>query len=364
MTSSICIITLIVVRSRESEIHATFKAKTSRSFEDAAAALLSTLCDAVVHVSDNEDFQIVRPSDRLAAILLITSAESLKGTSFLANVEPEDHDRLREFLGRKNVSAGSLHITMRDVAGSSVEMQVFHTRGLDIDGNVFHVVGLKDDSEHPEQPSDFFPEDIEIPVRNQCPSIAEDSCSTASLSTIDIANDNEQLAAWINPWKPGYTIEKFSMSFTVLTGPCAPGTMFLNWVANKNEFTEWVQYFVNDVSAHSYDQVVQTEAPPLAVALKPPHQSFLGFELRARVYMVADVTRLDDEGDWEESSLRLKLTFTDIHKVRRRVEAGAVARNRNAETMLARCRGNQRNDDLAGGEQNPEEIPMRRVISL
>ncbi|CAE8582203.1 unnamed protein product [Polarella glacialis] len=88
----IFILSAIVEQSRKSELRATLEGKASKELETSVEAVLATICDAVVLLSDN--FQLLRPSPHLAGLLMRSSCSAvlMTGGNFVELLVESDRD--------------------------------------------------------------------------------------------------------------------------------------------------------------------------------------------------------------------------------------------------------------------------------
>merc|ERR1712194_936759 len=113
--------------SRDAEFLARLEAKASRNFESIADGLLSSMCDAVVHLS--KDLELSKPCEHLAALLLRSSSDMRVGFPFPNLVlDTMEKDRLSHFLSRPMSETYSICVSFRDAWGMQVKLELFHAR--------------------------------------------------------------------------------------------------------------------------------------------------------------------------------------------------------------------------------------------
>jgi len=139
-------VTASVRKSRDAEFLAMLEAKTSRNVESIAGGLLSSVCDAVVHMS--QDLRFSKPATHLATLLLRSPTTMGVGVSFAdLAFDASEKDRLTAFLERPMSDTSTVHVSLRDSWGKPVKCQLFHAQGFDIDDRPIHVVGVTEEAE-------------------------------------------------------------------------------------------------------------------------------------------------------------------------------------------------------------------------
>lgn len=276
VTFFVSISAAVVAWSRDSEFLAILEAKASRQFESTADGLLSSVCDAVVHLS--KEFQLSKPCASLAALLLRSSSDVAAGVHF-SNLafDATERERLLRFLERPISDTYSLHMSFRDSWGMPVKVELFHARGVDIHDELIHIVGVKEDSEEPRaarpgvlccspesQNSSTF-----AGIPESCISI-----STSDSSGLLIDPSCTEMAVLIDAESSGMPVLRCSPDFLSLCGPICEGPKLLQWVINRADFMGWADTAYNDLLDARDVDLVQGDvlaAQPFRIRLKLPH---------------------------------------------------------------------------------------------
>jgi len=281
----------VVALARDAEFLATLEAKASRNFESTADGLLSTMCDAVVHLST--DLCLSKPCGRLAALLLRQSTDMDSGVDF-ANLafDATEKARLIRFLERPVSDTYSLHVSFRDARDSPVKVELFHVQGVDIHDNLIHIVGVKDDSSEPPaaRPGRLrHSPDASHSNAVNC-SIPEDdiltdiSASESGVSSgLPIDTPCTEMVLHIAPEEDGLPILRCSPDFLRLCGPIREGAGLLQWVVNHRAFMDWAgTTYGNMILGHGGDVVHDDmDARPFRIRLRLPHMGPTVREVRA-----------------------------------------------------------------------------------
>lgn len=127
---------------------ANLEARLASQGRTAVDAVLSALCDAVVHV--DEGCRIVEPAPKLAGLLLREpQVGSLQGSSLVDLVMEEDRPNFASYIGREALHqeatvAPALHVRLQDARGHGVLVQLLHGRCVEVDGSCGHLLGIRD----------------------------------------------------------------------------------------------------------------------------------------------------------------------------------------------------------------------------
>jgi len=313
-------ITASVRKSRDAEFLAVLEAKTSRSVESIAGGLLSSVCDAVVHMS--RDFQFSKPAAHLATLLLRSPTTMGVGVSFVdLAADASEKDRLTAFLERPMSDTSTVHVSLKDSWGMTVKFQLFHAHGIDIDDEPIHIVGLKEDSEELRAPPEGKLRDSQvIPPCSLLAGISEDSISVSgsSSSGVLIGTECGGMTVHINPEGHGLPILQCSAEFLSLSGPLCEGAGLLQWVVNRDAFMEWAEgAYNNSMDNHEFGDSAHDEelcVAPFNVRLVLPHMGYRVREISANVLLKLDVA--EDGGSDVTPSTRTLLVLEDVVFVR------------------------------------------------
>ena len=121
--------------------------------EDAATHLLSNFCDCVVHIGPAPDFQVLEPSPRLAALLLHSDGNMLRGRNFRDFVAfEEEYDRLvLKMQGPSNVHGlgPMMNTHLKDHAGRTFAVSVSYASFRSGDVTDHFLLGINENQERP-----------------------------------------------------------------------------------------------------------------------------------------------------------------------------------------------------------------------
>ncbi|CAE8599294.1 unnamed protein product [Polarella glacialis] len=189
----ICILSVFVEQSRESELRATLEAKASKELETSVEAVLATICDAVVLLSSS--FRLLRPSPHLAGMLLGSSSSAvfMTGGNFIDLLVESDRDSFLQFMGDPSIHANMLHAHMRDANSSAVTVHFYNTQYLDLEGQPVHIIGVREDSEEnrPQPP----PQELQSSLSRQ---VVDEVWDRAHESRASSNNNNRSTASSIS----------------------------------------------------------------------------------------------------------------------------------------------------------------------
>eukprot|EP00403_Amphidinium_massartii_P020908 CAMPEP_0178393652 /NCGR_PEP_ID=MMETSP0689_2-20121128/12297_1 /TAXON_ID=160604 /ORGANISM="Amphidinium massartii, Strain CS-259" /LENGTH=547 /DNA_ID=CAMNT_0020014249 /DNA_START=158 /DNA_END=1801 /DNA_ORIENTATION=- len=271
----VCLASKSVEQGTMAGIRAEIDATRSKEFVKAAETLLSSLCEAVVHLS--EDLDIKRNCPRLSALLLHDQRwlENSSSMSFCDLMPYEDDkEAFRAFMLRSNDSEGiaqTMHTTLRDSFSLPVAVQLFHTKLVEADGNVVHLVGVRDSGGEREAPpvEDSFEEEpgigklVAVEEKQPKPAPAR-TRSVSTLSSISEGKESSDEGSCLNEFMNTYTNEsdkRLWISTSDMTiVKCSPGLLsiigqsalaggrpFMDLVRGKRQFQQDVQQISNQL---------------------------------------------------------------------------------------------------------------------
>jgi len=296
MAALVCVTSAVAESSTLQCIAAEKNAETSQAQREAALSLLSSLCDAVVHLSDS--LEIVHGYQTLAGFLLHEAKSSTHAR--LINFTSLIHDELSKaaFLAMIESAGGvryaqTLHITLRDRNSIPVAVQIFLASSSDAEGNRLWLVGVREDADEmrllqpavgkaevdkPEAAAAAAaavaapaPVQMELPTSTRLPmgarrpsaglvtglvSIVEsgvaDSSGSCSFMNLDTSSDDGEAKVWIEAVispDHGMRMLKWTPAFINIIGPSAvaQGSDFLNIVADQDDFLARFQPATNDL---------------------------------------------------------------------------------------------------------------------
>lgn len=302
---------------REERQRASLEAQMLRT----AGGLLSTICDAVVHLG--EDLRIKGPSPSLAGLLLQSSGKAFAGCLFPdLSANAAEAERVLDFLRRDEEGSGSLHASLRDSNASIVNVQLYHVRGLDVDDRVFHVVGVCEDVESFREPpaasmaATLFGQPRGWSNQTRAHGVGgglrgsqlSSSSSTSSQESEMTMHLNEHVTLYFRPFVDDFPVEQSSAGCAAV-GLCTPGENLCDFVKGKSEeFVECVQNLVNEWST---SRAVDTSYRVDSLRLRPPRLRQARVELRVQVELSMDHNAgIEDPKAWT-----VKACLYDIKKV-------------------------------------------------
>ncbi|CAE8656421.1 unnamed protein product, partial [Polarella glacialis] len=286
----ICILSVFVEQSRESELRATLEAKASMELETSVEAVLATICDAVVLLSSS--FRLLRPSPHLAGMLLGSSSSAvfMTGGNFIDLLVESDRDSFLQFMGDPSLHANMLHAHMRDANSSAVTVHFYHTKYLDLEGQPVHIIGIREDSEEdtPQPP----PQELQSSLSRQ---VVDEVWDRAHESRASSNNNNRSTASSISGssdpmplvegdhamsrcvWMDASSIDlmmvKCTPEFSAWSGPSGLNVGLLNWVApvDQSNFYEFFHKALNHYVQCAQDGSESVGPGSIVLKLKPPH---------------------------------------------------------------------------------------------
>ncbi|CAK0871030.1 unnamed protein product [Prorocentrum cordatum] len=314
-------VTASVRKSRDAEFLAMLEAKTSRNVESTAGGLLSSVCDAVVHLS--QDLLFSKPAAHLATLLLRSPTTMGVGASFVdLAFDASEKDRLITFLKRPMYDTSTVHVSLKDSWGMQVKFQLFHAQGIDIEDEPIHIVGVKEDSDFLRVPPESELRDRPVVSRSDAfAGISEHSISLSGSfsSGVLIGTKSAGMTVHINPDVDGLPILHCSAEFLNLSGPICEGAGLLQWVVNKRAFMKWAMVAYNSIMDDlEFGDCAQDQKPSMDtfnIRLKLPHMGLAVREISANAVLRLDVA--EDGGNDVAPSTRVLLVLEDVVCVRR-----------------------------------------------
>ncbi|CAE8645004.1 unnamed protein product [Polarella glacialis] len=276
----ICITSVIVERSRESELRATLEAKASKELETSVAAVLATICDAVVLLSSS--FKLLRPSPHLAGLLMRSSCSAvfMTGGNFVDLLVESDQDSFLQFVGGPSTHAKMLHAHMRDANSSAVNVHLYHTKYLDLEGQPVHIIGIREDSEENRLQPPL--QELSSSLSRQVVNEVWDSAHDSSASSISGSSDPMPLVegdhamsccVWVDASSTDLMMVKCTPDFTAWSGPSGLNDGLLSWVvpSEQSNFYKFFHKAVQNYVKHAQSGYESNEPGSMALELKPPH---------------------------------------------------------------------------------------------
>ncbi|CAE8604409.1 unnamed protein product [Polarella glacialis] len=288
----ICLTSVIVERSRESELRATLEAKASKELETSVEAVLATICDAVVLLSSS--FKLLRPSPHLAGLLLRSSCSAvlMTGGNFVDLLVESDRDSFLQFMGGPGTHAKMLHARVRDANSSAVSVHLYHTKYLDLEGQPVHIIGIREDSEEnrPQPPLQELPSSLSRQVVDE----DWDRAHSSTASSISGSSDPMPLMegdhamsprVWVDADTTDLMMVKCTPEFTTWSGPSGLNDGLLNWVVplDRSKFYEFFHKAFNYHVKYAQNENESVKPGSMVLKLKPPH---LGRSIVAEVEIV------------------------------------------------------------------------------
>ncbi|CAE8647663.1 unnamed protein product, partial [Polarella glacialis] len=226
----ICILSVFVEQSRESELRATLEAKASKELETSVEAVLATICDAVVLLSIS--FRLLRPSPHLAGMLLRSSSSAvfMTGGNFIDLLVESDRDAFLQFMGDPSTHAKMLHAHMRDANSSAVAVHFYHTKYLDLEGQPVHIIGIREDSEE-----------------NRPQPLPQELQSSLSRQVVDEGDHAMSRCVWVDASSIDLMMVKCTPEFSAWSGPSGLNVGLLNWVVpvDQSNFYDFFHMALN-----------------------------------------------------------------------------------------------------------------------
>ncbi|CAE8652759.1 unnamed protein product, partial [Polarella glacialis] len=294
MVSSIfiCITSVTVERSRESELRATLEAKASKELETSVEAVLATICDAVVLLSSS--FQLLRPSPHLAGLLLRSSCSAvlMTGGNFVDLLVEGDRDSFLQLMGGPSTHAKLLHARMRDASSSAVNVHLYHTKYLDLEGQTVHIIGIREDSEEnrPQPPPQELPSSLSRQVVDELWDRAHEPTASSISGSSDpmplVEGDHAMsLRVWVDASSTDLMMVKCTPEFTAWSGPSGLDDGLLSWVVplDRSSFYDFFHRALEYHVKYAQNEYESVKPGSMVLKLKPPH---LGRSLQAEAEIV------------------------------------------------------------------------------
>ncbi|CAE8581190.1 unnamed protein product, partial [Polarella glacialis] len=317
----ICILCAIVEQSRKSELRATLEGKASKELETSVEAVLATICDAVVLLSNN--FQLLRPSPHLAGLLLRSSCSAvlMTGGNFVELLVESDRDSCLQFMGGPSTHAKMLHAHMRDANSSAVNVHLYHTKYLDLEGQFVHIIGIREDSEE----NRLQPPLQELPcsLSRQVVDEVWDRAHESSASSISGSSDPMPLVegdhtmsrrVWVDASSTDLMMVKCTPEFTAWSGPSGLNDGLLSWVApvDWSNFYEFFQKALHDVN-HAQNGDASVKPRSMVLKLKPPHLG-RSIEVEAEIVEICAGRSDGRAGSFSEPGILGCVSFKSVPK--------------------------------------------------
>ncbi|CAE8642816.1 unnamed protein product [Polarella glacialis] len=289
----ICILSVFVEQSRESELRATLEAKASKELETSVEAVLATICDAVVLLSIS--FRLLRPSPHLAGMLLRSSSSAvfMTGGNFIDLLVESDRDAFLQFMGDPSTHAKMLHAHMRDANSSAVAVHFYHTKYLDLEGQPVHIIGIREDSE--ENRPQPLPQELQSSLSRQVVDEVWDRAHESRASSNNNSNNNRSTASsisgssdpmplvegdhamsrcvWVDASSIDLMMVKCTPEFSAWSGPSGLNVGLLNWVVpvDQSNFYDFFHMALNHYVQCAQDGSESVGPGSIVLKLKPPH---------------------------------------------------------------------------------------------
>jgi len=207
--------------------------------------LLNRLCDCLLQLGP--DLEILEPSPNLAAMLFLTHAQALQGTSFCTYMaSDEDRRRFIEAMGKdtsEEEPAGIIPLRLRDTQSREFQVHAYYTSFHDNDGAPYHIIGVAEVGERDEvvQPVE------ELGVRHTAIERVISDESTGSEITLEsvAGSDFGEVSVTFDDSEENAIISCTS-GFTALCGPTSDGVHLIDWVVDKERFSKVLQIAVNE----------------------------------------------------------------------------------------------------------------------
>lgn len=328
----------VIAWYRDAEFLAQLEAKEARNFESTAGGLLSSVCDAVVHLS--EDLQLSQQCPHLASLLLRSSSDMRAGVPFAdLAFDATEKDRLTRFLERPMSDTFSIHVSFKDAWGMPVRLELFHARGVNIHDDLIHIVGMKEyQEEWRAPPPSVLDEKLVVPNSKGLNIISEDSINLSGSSASSALLMDDQCAGMqvqINPEECGMPVIGCSPEFLRLCGPLCEETKLMPWVANPAEFLDWGGTAYNKAMDAYEGNPVQDDGLTLQlfrIRLQLPHMKPSVHEISANVSVHLEVKDGDDSGAAPAPQVFLILEDVREKRKKRKVRRASVVQPRGTIT--------------------------------
>mmetsp|Transcript_72023 Transcript_72023/g.171946 ORF Transcript_72023/g.171946 Transcript_72023/m.171946 type:complete len:589 (+) Transcript_72023:262-2028(+) len=330
----VCLLAAAAETGTRASIKMELEVSATRESSRAVHNLLSSLCDAVVHLSD--DCLILKGQSTLSALLLLdASTPQLNFGSVILH----DQDKLdfMSFIQRPCENfAQTIHLTLRDRNSSPVPVQLFLAHCKDLDGSVIHVVGVRDGgTDRPLPAMDADSSATDRLVRDErrpsasappLPSISEGESSEGgdSFTLLEMEVADIEAKVWMDA---NMTMLKWTPAFVEILGFSSAGTNFMSFVSDKPKFTKVIQESSNKL-LYMDDIVGASASLPLEVVIDSPLHGMI--QLRGSISL--DVVE-DETGDSLADCMRLCLNIRKWRPVSR-VRRGKKKKSRRRSVEL------------------------------
>eukprot|EP00929_Paragymnodinium_shiwhaense_P105057 TRINITY_DN6995_c0_g1_i1.p1 TRINITY_DN6995_c0_g1~~TRINITY_DN6995_c0_g1_i1.p1 ORF type:complete len:650 (+),score=86.40 TRINITY_DN6995_c0_g1_i1:47-1996(+) len=290
-------------------VRANLQAKASSTSETTVKSMLVVLCDVVMTV--DEDLNFNNPATEVAQFLLRQPhSNSYQGMCFLDLMEEADRDLIRHQILSSLIGVGttlSLSARLVDGNGNLMHVQMYCTCFLDINDNRGYVIGileLRDPATAVRQDTISLVEADESlngirgsGTLNAAVEWGGDADSFKTYDTVEsvplipLVNDEEEIEIWINLADDTIPIVDVSRLVRTMTGPeSCIGVSFLEWLS-RCEAAEVVGR-ISEGFAHFMEEPKSSMAVVDIgeIHLRPSHARRAGLEYLTRMQM--DMTRL------------------------------------------------------------------------
>jgi len=323
---------LLIYSWQFADARATLEAQASTLAETVTVRLLSTVCDAVVHLDSGS--HICRPTPKLASLLLHCSGKPLDGTRFRDLLCEHDVERFSQYLEARSgpmvgdsIASGLLHVDLRDIFGSPFPVQIFHQSFYDLDNRLSHIIGVKEDDKETRHQSVDMPMELDsgtaagfmgasFPCHNtgsyhdyeSIPEHLTVSSYVSDTSTV-VRDDVGGVVAWVDVSRDGFPVLQHSSGFIALWGGCSsPCLQLLPWV--DRQLREGFAEFARTVHRSSFEGA--RCANVTKVEMRPPH--LRRFRVRLDVSVKCSVPFRGPEcGEFPSDADVVRFVFRDIN---------------------------------------------------
>eukprot|EP00929_Paragymnodinium_shiwhaense_P076231 TRINITY_DN39151_c0_g1_i1.p1 TRINITY_DN39151_c0_g1~~TRINITY_DN39151_c0_g1_i1.p1 ORF type:complete len:630 (-),score=106.02 TRINITY_DN39151_c0_g1_i1:120-2009(-) len=285
-------------------VRASLQAQMSSTGEKTVKSILVVLCDAVVTVDENLEFNSA--ATEIAQFLLRQPPNnSYQGVSFLELVEENDRDHIQQQISSSLIGHGttlSLSARLLDGNGDLLSVQMYCTCFMDVDDCRAYVIGILElkDGTGSKTRMDTFPLQDASPTAGARGSGAlhmhissreADRDSFVSMDSmgeaiVSLVNDEGEVEIWVDLADENMPIVDASYSVRALTGPeSCIGASFLDWLRPSE-----AAFIVNRISDEFVSFVSNSEIPSKSVILgkfhvQPGHARRAGLEYRLTMRM-------------------------------------------------------------------------------
>eukprot|EP00747_Dinoflagellata_sp_TGD_P111680 gnl/TRDRNA2_/TRDRNA2_171272_c1_seq1.p1 gnl/TRDRNA2_/TRDRNA2_171272_c1~~gnl/TRDRNA2_/TRDRNA2_171272_c1_seq1.p1 ORF type:complete len:606 (-),score=72.80 gnl/TRDRNA2_/TRDRNA2_171272_c1_seq1:34-1851(-) len=323
----------------EAEVRGMLSGRSSSQAQSTVLAMLSMLCDAVVHL--DPELVIMNAAPQLGA-MLFNPGKNYKGTLFADLLIGDDANRFRHYISNAlhDSHAQSINVHLRVAGGERVQVRLLHSSFQDFDDKPRYIVGICEMSDYEREGQMKMP-DARLPPaqgvtpsvshglpRGEAPLIRSLSGSGKSWDALSSGHSDGSGSHDIATSLPSRSTKEFSFDFAVLCdafttdlnilkstvefalmcGMQPEGKGFLAWVADPVDFKAWVQEHLNDATNPS----LPVKSRRRRVAVVSPLAVTLGVELKAECHL--SFSALDIEEIEELESLPVKFVFSKVRR--------------------------------------------------